>query len=409
MTTQVGQESNPSEDITDRIRLLGLGEAGDTSKVTPLRLNTMQEMLFLEAMMRGEGLDRSQFAQNPWGFPFMPFPASNGRLNGVYPILVPEGTPITIGQHPIYWIDENLTRPTEDEQRDPSRWCVRMFYLIMGFGLWNDRNQWISAPCMKLEVQSIGSVEYENYLQGFESSLENVRYTVDDLIVPLEVIEREASRAIHRCQQIQRDSWTSYRTEQLTAYEYSLRLLTDLDYTPWHNYSDELAEICAQIATASEERQSLSEYVDPLFGVVSEIVKFFDRLETNNVILSAISLKSHAANVNEYNRISAGIAQFRSNIKESGYANQLQEAANKMINDATEDSGPEHFTKIYQKAENLYLNIERRLKLQTVNYARVLSDQEPFATYTEMEIIESGDENIGLDNLPSLSALSSKY
>lgn len=396
--------------MTNRIRLFGLGSGGTTQLVKPLRISTMQEMLLLEAMMRGTGgLDRGQFAQNPWGFPFIPFPSGSGDYNGSYRIQIPEGTSINIGQHPIFWIDESLTTPTEDEQNDPARWCVRMFYLIMGFGLWSEDLQWISAPCMKLKVQSIGGVEYENYVKGFESSLSDVRYTAEDLYIPLEAIEHEAKQAIAKCVRLQKASWTAYRTEQLAAYKHSVRLITDPDFTPWMKLSDELAEVCGAIGEASAGNESLSLLVDPLYESIGKIISFFDSLEANIVILSAVSLRSHSASVDEYNRLYNGIAQYQTKIIESGYESQLQEAVNEMMNNATSDSDAEHFARIYRIAENIYVNIERRVKLQTVNYARILSDQEPFATYTEMEIIHSTEGNIGVDNLPSLRAISSRY
>lgn len=410
MTTEIERGSSPAAEVTDRIRLFGLGSAGTTERVRPLRISTMQEMLLLEAMMRGTGgLDRNQFAQNPWGFPFIPFPEPAGVFNGHHRVLIPDGTSINIGQHPIYWIDESLTTPTEDEEKDPARWCVRMFYLIMGFGLWTQELQWISAPCMKLQVQSIGSVEYENYIKGFESGLSEVRYTVNDLLVPLDVIERESRKAIAECLRLQRTAWTAYRTEQLAAYEYSQRLITDLEFTPWKGLSEELGTLCSEIAQAASENLSLSLWIDPLYDCIGKIVRFFDTLEANNVVLSAVSLRTQSASVNEYNRIYNGIAQYQEKIVESGYEYQLNDAANKMISNSTDVSDPDHFAKLYRVAENIYLNLERRLRLQTVNYARILNDQDPFATYTEMEIIHSDEGNIGQDNLPSLRSIASRY
>lgn len=93
-----------------------------------------------DAFCKLADLDKSQVAVNSFGYPIIPIPEV--RKSGSRVRLAPRNVSPDFLGHPIYWIDPALTERREGET--PERWGIRMFYVILMMGFWEENTlRWI--------------------------------------------------------------------------------------------------------------------------------------------------------------------------------------------------------------------------------------------------------------------------
>ena len=118
------------------------------SNITPFTMISHSERVALSKIMEeSSGLSSQQVASNPFGFPCIPIPMDRPG---------PEGTtrrvPVNVKDeflgHPVFWISPEFTT-FDPSQETEEQWSIRMFFIIMGMGLWTEELNWIDYPYSK--------------------------------------------------------------------------------------------------------------------------------------------------------------------------------------------------------------------------------------------------------------------
>lgn len=177
------------------------------------------------------GLETKQLAVNSFGYPFIPIPEV--RRNGDRVRLAPRNANIDFLGHPIYWIDPELSERREGETNE--QWNVRMFYLILSFGMF-DGLEWIdflTVRGIESEYTSMG----ESPIIAYHSNAINHCFADEpqfrllgegDRVIPAEDTERAAERALATLDNIQTEDKDAYESSLEDAYA----LLVSQFFTP---------------------------------------------------------------------------------------------------------------------------------------------------------------------------------
>lgn len=394
MTEAVAPRGGGSSDAIQRLAVYGIGVTGDLTNVRPFRISTMQEILLMRMLMERVGsLHPGQFAENPWGFPFIPLPEdrspSAARL-----VLAPESVKMELVGHPIYWIDPSLTAPTGEESDSPARWGVRMFYLIMALGLWDpDTLTWYNAPESKGVRYT--RVDFANYQKAISSALDSVRYTSADLRVPYEEVVESTRIALGRLGDLQQREWLRYRTEQVVTYRDALQMLDENG--TWSEIESRVAELSAQMGERAHKELPISEFVSPIYECKSNLVDLLNAMERTIVILSTPVLREQSVDTIAYSRAVTLLKTYNERIVDGGYERELDAIVGEMFEaDGTAD--PRSFALLHERASALHMDAWRRLKVAAVNFVRQEQGETPFGSHTELQVFEALDD---VDGLPS--------
>lgn len=205
-------------------RRLVVPESSNVFDVPIMKLLSSEEKSRLEkAFVFMTGLRRDQFAMNSWGFPFIPIPEpreNNGRVR-----LAPSNLRRDFMGHPIYWIDPELTAWNPEEEPE-EHWCIRMFYLIMAFGLWGkkDTRQWVDFIQWRMATMGL-SIDFtdDDYDAYHLSNIPPSRFDQlqllrdDDMRIPESQWSREFEETIRRCSEKLEDQVGDFFMSQATA------------------------------------------------------------------------------------------------------------------------------------------------------------------------------------------------
>lgn len=388
-------QGDKAEDFLKQLRVFGLGSDGNLSQVRPFRISTMQETTIMRAVfMKVSGLDSEQFAENPWGFPYVPYPVPNRSSSASRTLLMPSNVNYDFAGHPIYWIDPQLTRPTRAESIDPARWAVRMFYVMMAMGLLDvDTLQWISAPRGKGVYLS--QSDFLNHLNDFGTDLGSVLYTAKDLSVPYEDVIAQTNVALSQLEELQERQWSVYRQEQQSAFSEGRAIINSRGGNDeWDDIAEDIRAVSQAVVDvitkknpvnpATKETIKVSELVAPAYDAASRLVSLLNGYERLCVILATPVLRSQARSSSSYTSVATAMQMYNKSVVSGGYEDIIKKSVESLF-EATSIE-PDKFVVFNDTANNLYLDVHRRLDLSVENFRLVERGEQPYRNYMEMQM-----------------------
>lgn len=353
--------------------------------IQPFRISTMTELLLSRKIfIQASGLQVGEFVENSWGFPFIPKPqldlaSESGRL-------VPAHIRSEYVAHPIFWIDPRLTDMTSEEQRDPARWNIRMFYLLLGFGLLDgDSLKWYNGP--ESANVSYNEADIKNYLGGFPSALDRVRFTQNDLLIPLSEIMAQVAKAIARIDQLKAGERERITTMQRAAVRDGNALLKS-DPT-WEALIVKINQKASTISEAGRNRAPISPYVDETYALRDEIIAYLSNIDSVSLILTVPVLQDVALTTSAYSKVVSLATNFQSNVIEGKYRTALEAVMDRLLNGGGFSNDTEHATVFGQVVTRLREDAVQNLALALENFGRRENNQPVYASQTEREILSS--------------------
>jgi len=372
-----------AEDFIEQMKVFGLGSSGSLSQVRPFRISTMQETTIMRAVfMKVSGLNSEQFAENPWGFPFVPYPTPNRSTSRLRSVTIPENVNFDFASHPIFWIDTRLTKPTRAESIDPARWAVRMFYLMLALGVMDPETlQWISGPRGKGVSMSQGDLH--NHINDFDSPLSKVLYTAQDLAVPYEDVVAQANVALAQLENLQERQWTVYREEQKNALRAGQDILAGNE-SEWESIEENIRDITEQVVKLTTKGIKATELIAPAYDEANRLVQIINRYERLCVILASPVMRSQARSSSAYTSVATAMQMYNHSVINGGYEELINKAVEQLFDATSIDL--DQFVVFSNTAANLYLDVHRRLDLAVENFLLVESGEQPYRDYTEMQM-----------------------
>lgn len=374
-----------AEDFIEQMKVFGLGSSGDLSQVRPFRISTMQETTIMRAVfMKVSGLNSEQFAENPWGFPFVPYPTGNRSASKKRMVTVPENINFDFAGHPIFWIDTRLTAPTRAEAIDPARWSVRMFYLMLALGLMDPETlQWVHGPRGKGVAMS--ESDLQNHINDFDSPLDKVRYTAQDLAVPYEEVVAQANVALAQVENLQERQWTVYREEQKRALAEGKAILSG-DEAEWESIEENIRNITNAVVAAVTKgnKGESTALVGPAFDEAERLIQLINRYERLCVILASPVLRAQSRSTSSYTSVATAMQMYNHSVINGGYEEVINKAVEQLFDATSLDV--DQFVIFSNTAANLYLDVHRRLDLGVENFELVENGEQPYRDYSEMQM-----------------------
>lgn len=368
--------------------------------IRPFRLSTVQEMISLRVVVEDESNLRqsnNEFIENPWGFPFIPVPNWNVADREKRMRLAPKRVSFEWIGHPIYWIDPKLTKLRENEKKDPARWAVRMYYLILAFGLFDINGhevKWVNA--LKARGVDYTKEEWENYARGYDTEFEEVYYGTKDLKVPISMVEESYQAALKHIARIQKRELDQFTARRAVAFKEGVSIIreTSSNNSPIKRALGEataLTKAIAKIVTEGavvrykgETVSSVSQLVDPLFSNVRTVIALIKQLDSRALILSAPVIRESTISRLQYSAIATSLANYHAFTVPEQIESKLNRLAQDLAN-ANDSWGPEEFGR-YQTAVRKELdNSWGKVQLALANYQRVENGLPPFANAYEMK------------------------
>lgn len=388
-------QGEKAEDFVKQLQVFGLGSDGNLSQVRPFRISTMQETTIMRAVfMKISGLDSEQFAENPWGFPYVPYPVPNRSSSTTRSILMPPNVNFEFSGHPIYWIDPSLTRPTRAESIDPARWAVRMFYVMMALGLIDSETlQWISAPRGKGVFLS--QSDFHNHLNDFDSDLSSVMYTSRDLSIPYEDVVAQANVALGQLEELQERQWSVYRQEQQTAFREGMEIIGARNgNTEWDEIAESIRDVSQKVVDVITKRNvidpetgaqiKVSALVTPAYDAATRLVHLLNSYERLCVILATPVLRAQARSSSSYTSVATALQMYNKSVISGGYEEIIKKSVEALFEATSVE--PDKFVVFNDTANNLYLDVHRRLDLSVENFKLVERGEQPYRNYMEMQM-----------------------
>lgn len=372
-----------AEDFIKQMKVFGLGSNGSLSQVRPFRISTMQETTIMRAVfMKVSGLNSEQFAENPWGFPFVPYPTPNRSSSTSRMVMVPENVNFSYAGHPIFWIDTRLTQPTRAESIDPARWSVRMFYLMLALGLMDPETlQWISGPRGK--GVSMSESDLHNHIHDFDSNLSKVLYTAQDLAIPYEDVVAQANIALAQVENLQERQWTVYREEQKSALSSGQKILAGSE-EEWESIEDNIREITEQVVKLTAKGIKATELIAPAYDEANRLIQLINRYERLCVILASPVMRAQSRSSSSYTSVATAMQMYNHSVINGGYEEIINHSVEQLFEATSMDV--DQFVIFGNTAANLYLDVHRRLDLAVENFQLVESGEQPYRDFTEMQM-----------------------
>lgn len=246
--------------------------------IRPFRLSTSVEIATMRRVfVRLSGLNVGQFAENSFGFPFIPYPEID-PTNVDKVKLSPANTSPAFVFHPIYWIDPRLTAPTEEEFKDPARWSVRMFYELLSFGLLNPETlQWLNPAVVRGVKYSPADID--SFLNSAPSVLDQVVFRDDERIPGYsssDVLEA-TEVALERIRAIQQREVSRIRALRNSALADTQAVMSGTDN--WRTIYERLAKVATEIDQSRASGMPISSYVDEVYAAKTDVARYLASID----------------------------------------------------------------------------------------------------------------------------------
>lgn len=412
-------EDGQFSDIQE-LAAFGLGLTRDLRNVRPKRLSTIHErQLISRAFKRASALSDDEFIVSAWGFPPMPIPVkSEAAVKSVNaadlsrsPHRVPRHVNFDMAGHPVFWIDEKLTAPTEDERDHPERWAVRMFYLINAFGLWDSSNlRWIDAVrVFNNQGMRYTKDDLENYIAGYSSPMDDIKWNERHMEIPLTEVQRATNTAIAECVELERAEWMLFEHSRRQAKEDAERFLgydehgekvyddADDEIQTFTDYPQILAsikenstEFYRSVYDSEMGNHSISDSdttTKNLRALSESISAASDRLakaEKIIAILTAPVTRSLSAGTPIYQQIMTIVELYRQRVSMGGYENDLKSLYEDMSS-ASAITSEESFTELYRRSFEMFNDVVRRMRFAYANSRRYDLNRAPYESLEQFE------------------------
>lgn len=377
----------PSSDMTD------------LSKVEPLRVSTVGERITIQVMVEEVfGLSKEGFADNPWGFPPIPYPRRRKNQNSEMSVGAPQEITYDALGHPIFWIDPVLTRRTDDEKEHPEKWAVRMFYLILGLNMFDpDTLQWFNVP----RSQGINYTEQEwlAYRQGTSSVLDEVRLlTESDLVVPLRDVEEQTKIALTKCGEAQIKVWSQYRAELKSAYDTAV--ISQTNRSQWSDLEARMKETLTEVVSLVERGIVPTDKVKPVYAQIQELEDILVHTERCAIILTIPTLMEKSLGDRASSAATAiNAANARPNIS----VDTLRALADELFS-LDNNSKPSEFTKLFDNAVMMYMNSWKSLMVSARNLVVASEGGNLHQSWEMFELVEGDGSNLVWPDLADVMA-----
>lgn len=205
-----------------------------------IKLNSSAEIdAFRRNFHTVTNLERSQYAINSFNFPFIPIPYP--RTVRDITRLAPENVSKGALSHPIYWIDPELTARRPNESEDV--WCIRMFYLIDAFELWDDKARYLEYLQIKRFNYDEADIKAYHNKHGQPSALDNYPLLTEMDFrngMTLDQVELNFSNAVYKCLELTGKEVKQSLMAQAGAVSSAIKALGGLDkiYNYGSSFSD---------------------------------------------------------------------------------------------------------------------------------------------------------------------------
>lgn len=383
--------------VMERLVRAGQIDTSVTRKVRLFRVSTVQEMIAMRVLMEDEsGLvqRRNEFVENPWGFPYVPVPRFR-RANTAGLRLAPENVSFEWFGHPVYWIDPELTRFREEEAKDPTRWAIRMYFLMIATGLMRKeegRTRWVNA----IRARGINYTEemHEQYRKGYETpEIDGVRWGIEDIErngLTIQDVEEATTKALQSVAHIQKTVARTFHTVQSRAFDDGRKIvLTANDENGRIRLAiSEASNLTKEISAAINNGQPVADLVNPLFDNAKAVIELISEMDRCSMILSAPIIRETVASRLEYATIATSLHNYETKLRDDGEQHRITLAAQKLIN-LNDRTDKEEFL-VYQKTVMMALNNSwKKLKLCVTNHLRANQGQTPLSSHWEMDALNN--------------------
>ena len=383
--------------VMERLVRAGQIDTSVTRKVRLFRVSTVQEMIAMRVLMEDEsGLvqRRNEFVENPWGFPYVPVPRFR-RANTAGLRLAPENVSFEWFGHPVYWIDPELTRFREEEAKDPTRWAIRMYFLMIATGLMRKeegRTRWVNA----IRARGINYTEemHEQYRKGYETpEIDGVRWGIEDIErngLTIQDVEEATTKAPQSVAHIQKTVARTFQTVQSRAFDDGRKIvLTANDENGRIRLAiSEASNLTKEISAAINNGQPVADLVNPLFDNAKAVIELISEMDRCSMILSAPIIRETVASRLEYATIATSLHNYETKLRDDGEQHRITLAAQKLIN-LNDRTDKEEFL-VYQKTVMTALNNSwKKLKLCVTNHLRANQGQTPLSSHWEMDALNN--------------------
>lgn len=381
----------------ERLVRAGQIDTSVTRRVQLFRVSTIQEMIAMRVLMEDEsGLvqRRNEFVENPWGFPYVPVPRFR-RANTAGLRLAPESISFEWLGHPIYWIDPELTRFREEEAKDPTRWAIRMYFLMIAVGLMRKeegRTRWVNA--IRARGVDYSEEMWEQYRKGYETpEIDGVRWGIEDIEangLTIQDVEEATTKALQSVANIQKRVSREFHTVQSRAFDDGRKIVVganDKDGRIRLAVS-EASKLTKEISAAINNGEPLADLVKPLFDNAQSVIDLVSEMDRCSMILSAPIIRETVASRLEYATIATSLHNYEAKLRNDGEQHKITLAAQKLIslNDRTDE---QEFL-VYQNAVMVALNNSwKKLKLCVTNHLRANQGQTPLSSHWEMDALNN--------------------
>lgn len=387
--------------------------ADPASEIQPFNLISQSERTGLAQIMgKSSGLGVDQIASNPFGFPCIPIPVERTTRMGKIRLAPSNVNDDFIG-HPIYWISPEFTTfdPTEETEE---QWSVRMFFIIMGMGLWTEDLQWIDYPHTKGYDYSDEKdlEEYRSDAPDSVSKMDDLHILdEDDFEIPAETVYSSYVVATDNLSSMIQSEYGEYLQDYARALAHAKHifgedpfngdLVIDSDDSFWSNQIfplfDPISEKYDHRFKDEGKNVVLSDLIDEMVQAADKfqgIVRAFDKASS---LLSIPIMQQYSSREDTFAYLISYMGLSNETTKESGGAYDLS----KPIMEVTSQSDKQHRGAFDENVINaaflVYESAWRRLRLAFSNSLRLEDEQEPLADYTELEMfIATGTTRSGL-------------
>lgn len=390
--------------VMERLIRSGQIDTGVTRNIRMFRVSTIHEMVAMRVLVEdSSGLvqRKNEFIENPWGFPYVPVPRFR-RASGDGLRLAPDHISYEWLGHPVYWLDPELTRFRESEVKDPTRWAVRMHYLMVAVGLMRSkdgRTSWVDA----IRARGIDYSEetWEQYRKGYETpEIDGVKWGIEDIEangLTIQDVEEATTHALQTIAHVQKTASRTFHAVQNRAFRDGYKLVTNANKKDDRIGSavSEASRLTKEITAAIVNGKPLADLVDPLFKNADDVIALVSEMGRCSMILSAPVIRETVVGRLEYAMISTTLHNYEVKLRNDDGQNKVTLAAQKLIN--LNDRTDEQEFLVYQNAVMTALNNSwKKLKLCVTNHLRASQGQTPLSSHWEMDALN----NMGANESP---------
>jgi len=354
----------------------------------PFRISSINEMILArKAVLQATGLKLGEFSENAWGFPFLPFPVpqlNGSRETGYHQ--VPRHINMDYFGHPIFWLDPKISAPTEAEQRDPVRWNIRMFYVLLAAGLLDGNTlRWYNAPRSKGLTYT--GMDVENYMAEYPSPLDEVVITEEDFLIPMGQVLEATEAALLEIDGIRRDEAQRVQMLQRQALADAKRMLeTNPIDARWQTVRQRAHAVAWNISRSYHENTSRSGFVEEAFAVKDLAIAYLTDMVSTTLTLTIPVVQNLAYTTSMNAKIVSLIGSFKADIIGGGYETAIQSVITTYFEKGGYAEDSDRMTALLRLIDTQHQEATAQLDLALTNFGRNERGEAIYTSATEKDL-----------------------